>query len=289
MAPDDDRDDWVYPGFGVPTFTQVPDDFIDEVAPRLREGELRVMLYVIRRTYGFGKLADRISINQLCNGIMTRDGRRLDWGTGMSRSAVRRGVDGCIKKGLLTVTREQSKNGEFETNLYALRFRPGVVLEEAHPTAEVVLEEDYPLPFRDPPGSSLTGPRVGLFQTPQQTELQRGTINSSFEPSIGDELVIKVDDRIWIGRYMEDLARELRDQAPLTASTTRACRLFVRSGMARDEFASAMLEARRRTQEHSANIKTLSTTGAEGEKSKMAYWFAVLLDIVGLREQSTGD
>jgi hypothetical protein len=290
MAPEDaERDDWVYAGFGVPTFTQIPDDFIDEVAPHLKEGELRVMLYIMRRTYGFGKLEDRISINQLCNGITTRDGRRLDWGTGMSRSAVRRGVDGCIKKGLLVVTREQSENGEYETNLYALRFRPGVVLEENHPVSGVVPFENHPLPRREPPGSSLADPRVGLFENLQETVQETATRNSSFEDSKDDQLVIKMDDRIVIGRYMEDIARELRDQAPLPASTTRACRLFIRSGMSRDEFTNAMLEARQRTQEHSGNITKLVPEGRVGEKTKLAYWFAVLEDVVGLRERSTGD
>ena len=96
-------------------------------------------------------------------------------------------------------------------------------------------------------------------------------------------------DRIWIGRYMEDLARELRDQAPLPSSTTRACRLFMRSGMHRDEFIAAMLEARRRTQENSGGIKAQAAGGRLGERAKLGYWFACLEDVVGLRERSTGD
>ena len=285
-----EQGDWVYVGFGVPTFTQIPDDFIDEVAPRLKEGELRIMLYIMRRTYGFGKLSDHISINQLCSGITTRDGRRLDWGTGMSRSAVRRGVDGCIAKGLLTVTREQSENGEYETNLYVLRFRPGVVLEENPPEPGVVLEKDHPLTRREPPGSSLAEPGVVLEKNLQErVKQQTESRDRLFDISNDDQLVIKTNDRIWISRYMEDFARELRDQAKLPASTTRACRLFVRSGMTQDQFIESMLEARRRTQENSGNIKKLALAGQVGEKSKLAYWFAVLEDVVGLREQSTGD
>lgn len=115
------------------------------------------------------------------------------------------------------------------------------------------------------------------------------TDKASFEISKDDQLVIKMTDRTWIGRYMEDLARELRDQAPLPSSTTRACRLFMRSGMSRDEFVDAMMEARQRTQANSANIKAMAASGRVGERAKLGYWFACLEDVVGLRERSIGD
>src|SRR6266508_5047024 len=88
-----------FDGFSAPNGTFVPDDVFDVLMPELSEAELRVLLYVIRRTFGFKKNSDTISINQLIGGIKTRDGRVLDRGTGMSRQGVMRGVKGLLEKG----------------------------------------------------------------------------------------------------------------------------------------------------------------------------------------------
>lgn len=67
-----------FAGFSTPNTTAVPDAFFDEVAPNLTEAELRIALYIIRRTFGFKKAVDAISFSQFLNGITTSDGRVLD-------------------------------------------------------------------------------------------------------------------------------------------------------------------------------------------------------------------
>ena len=54
----------------------------------LSGAEVKVMLYIFRRTLGFKRYADNISLNQLLNGIVRRDGTRLDHGTGLSKSTL---------------------------------------------------------------------------------------------------------------------------------------------------------------------------------------------------------
>ena len=66
---------FVLGGFDSPNTTQVPDAFFDVVAPQLTEAELRVALYIIRRTFGFKKDSDTISLRQMVEGIVTKDGR----------------------------------------------------------------------------------------------------------------------------------------------------------------------------------------------------------------------
>ncbi len=69
--------DWTaFPGLYPPLYTQTPDVFFDWVAPFLPEIELRVLLYLIRRTLGFKKQGDQITIEQIAGGIVTRDGTR---------------------------------------------------------------------------------------------------------------------------------------------------------------------------------------------------------------------
>jgi hypothetical protein len=65
-------------------YTPIPNWILDQWSFRLQPAALRVLLYVYRRTRGFGKEADRLSVGQLCAGIIKRDQTRLDGGTGLS-------------------------------------------------------------------------------------------------------------------------------------------------------------------------------------------------------------
>jgi hypothetical protein len=73
----------VFGGFRSPNYTMVPDELFDELLPVLTGSELKVLLYIIRRTFGFKKDADAISLSQMLHGIVTRDGRVLDHGVGI--------------------------------------------------------------------------------------------------------------------------------------------------------------------------------------------------------------
>jgi hypothetical protein len=94
--------DWEhFPGLYPPLYTQTPDVFFDWVAPFLPEIELRVLLYLIRRTLGFKKQGDQITIDQIAGGIVTRDGTRLDWGAQLGERSVQRALAGLEAKGLI--------------------------------------------------------------------------------------------------------------------------------------------------------------------------------------------
>ena len=94
--------DWeAFPGLYPPLYTQTPDVFFDWVAPFLPEIELRVLLYLIRRTLGFKKQGDQITIDQIAGGIVTRDGTRLDWGAQIGERSVQRALSGLEAKGLI--------------------------------------------------------------------------------------------------------------------------------------------------------------------------------------------
>ncbi len=121
-----------YDGFESPNYTPIPNDVFDLLAPELTEAELRILMYVARRTFGFGKSSDAISTAQMTNGIMTKDGRVLDRGTGMSRSAVWRGVKGLVEKGILEVESVRSELGDSDANIYSLRFHEGVTLQKSN-------------------------------------------------------------------------------------------------------------------------------------------------------------
>jgi hypothetical protein len=90
-----------FKGFISPRYTQVPDELFDALMAYLSGAELKVLLYIIRRTFGFKKDSDHISLRQICNGIKTREGDVLDKGTGLSLSTVQialKGPAGALKQ-----------------------------------------------------------------------------------------------------------------------------------------------------------------------------------------------
>lgn len=147
------------------------------------------------------------------------------------------------------------------------------------------IPKDSEMDFEESRRSISKFPSNPLTETTAEINNQR-----SFEISKDQtkRLNITIDDRSLIGRYMEDFAREFRDEAPLASSTTRACRIYVTSGLSMDEFITALLEARRRTQENSGSIQKPASKGNVGEKSKMAYFFRVLEDVSGVKVSITG-
>lgn len=105
----------------IPNSTQIPDVILDQWMAELSGAEFKVLLYVARRTYGFGKESDNISLSQLATGIRRKDGSSLDRGTGLSRSGVKAACNGLIEKGLLIRSGNTSPDGrEPEESTYRL-------------------------------------------------------------------------------------------------------------------------------------------------------------------------
>jgi hypothetical protein len=98
-------------------------------------------------------------------------------------------------------------------------------------------------------------------------------------------------DRARLVDYIEDLAREFNDEAALTVSTSRAMHLYERAGLNLDEFVDALMAARAATKEHSAAIRKQSSRGSTAlgpAKNRMAYFFSVLEDELGLVARKEG-
>jgi phage replication O-like protein O len=115
-----------FQGFQSPTTTPIPDEVFDELMTDLTGAELKVLLYICRRTFGFKKESDTISLNQIADGITTRDGRVLDYGTGLSKRHVQRALKTLEDKHIIRVERRMDDAGVNEINTYALNFLTGV-------------------------------------------------------------------------------------------------------------------------------------------------------------------
>lgn len=112
-----------FEGVESPNGTIFPDVLIDRVMPHLSGAEFKVLAYIVRRTFGFKKESDSISLDQICNGITRRDGSVLDEGTGLARKTAVAAIQGLESKGVILCQRRSSpEKGNLPTT-FALRFR----------------------------------------------------------------------------------------------------------------------------------------------------------------------
>lgn len=129
MATSNHNNGFEFEGFHLPTTTPVPDQVFDTLLFHLTDGELRVLLYIIRRTYGFKKESDNISLSQLVKGIQTKEGKVLDLGAGISKPTATKAIRGLVQKGVIEATRRRSKERGDEATTYKLRFKHTPVLK----------------------------------------------------------------------------------------------------------------------------------------------------------------
>jgi predicted transcriptional regulator len=108
-------------GFASPRYTQVPDELFDDLLPDLTGAELKVLMYVIRRTFGFKRDSDHISLSQMVQGITRKDGSILDRGTGLTKESVIKAARSLVDKGILVRTRVTSVDKGFESTEYSLK------------------------------------------------------------------------------------------------------------------------------------------------------------------------
>jgi len=82
-----------------PNYTQSPNVLFDEIFKTLREGELRIVLVLVRQTFGWHKQWDQISIGMLAEK------------TGMERRSIFRSLSSLMEKGLVE-RKKFGKNGK---------------------------------------------------------------------------------------------------------------------------------------------------------------------------------
>ncbi len=157
--------------FQAPNYTQTPNDFFDTVARTLKEGELRVLLVIMRQTFGWRKEWDKISLSQL----MSK--------TGMAKSAVWSSVKSLLKKGIVKKRKSGQSGGE--ECWYAL-----VVGGEQQPLEKATRKDSnnsYRFSKRTPP-SILKEPPPSSFREPtketttKEINIKENSVNRESTP-----------------------------------------------------------------------------------------------------------
>jgi hypothetical protein len=170
-----------FSGFRRPSYTMVPDELFDELLPELSGAELKVLLFVVRRTFGFKRDADAISLAQMLHGITTREGRVLHRGVGLSKPTLLGALRSLQEKGVLRAARRRSAVKGNEPTVYALRFadradhpapdRPdhaGPGAAARPPLAKKVAQGDGQAALPSPWAKNLPPQQTGPRQTREQ-------------------------------------------------------------------------------------------------------------------------
>jgi hypothetical protein len=94
-----------------------------EDMPDLKSSEFKVLMYILRHTWGFSEYGKpkQISLDEFCKGRKLRGGGRMDRGTGLSTSTVQLCLDSLVEKGHIKKT--SFKNGS-RSNGYELVMLP---------------------------------------------------------------------------------------------------------------------------------------------------------------------
>ncbi len=134
-----------------PNYTQTPNDLFDHWLPLLGEAELKVLLVIIRKTFGWHKKRDRISITQLSEI------------TGLLRETVIKATTSLQSKGII-IKDVKGQAGRQETH-YEL-----VIEEESNNSYPSV--KPTPLVGLDPLGSTDPQKKAYLKETNQKKQQQ---------------------------------------------------------------------------------------------------------------------
>lgn len=107
-----------FKGFERPTdnYSKLPHSFIDLLPTIDTMAEMKVVLYLLRHTWGFSEFGKpkKLTTDEFSNGRKKRDQSRMDAGTGLSENSVRAGLDKAIEHGFITVEIDESDKARIE-------------------------------------------------------------------------------------------------------------------------------------------------------------------------------
>ncbi len=274
-----------FAGVTSPNTTQVPDQYLDELLPVLSGAELKVLLYITRRTFGFKKPSDNISLSQMLHGIRTRDGRTLDRGVGLTKKPLLRAIKSLAAQRIILTERRRSAERGDEPTCYRLNIITTPPVIAADPVVKIVHQG----------GGGETPPRGRVSNSPtqqtaeQETGIQQ-TVSSRSSSSNGIESKPARDHPVPLPEYpavlITEVSEEFGDAGSIRSNLTRAARLLADSQLSPSTFAQRLFEARSITRDeiHRRRLSGSTTPVAK----RMAYFFRVLEDVAGVHPSPRG-
>ncbi len=162
-------------------------------------------------------------------------------------------------------------------------------LEGSHDKVKGTRER--PGPTRQPPQpvTALNGSAPGPASLKDLIAKRRQVSGRPRRGRAGRDTRGQSEERERLRPFLEDFARELGDEAPLSSTITRTLTIFKEADVPPERWSDLLYQARGLTQEHTAQIRKLARGGEEQirRKNKMPYFLATLEQLVGLRPEPT--
>lgn len=118
-------DGLIWDGFTMPDsdFFKMPNDFI-KILPFVGEAELKVIIYVMRHTWGFQEYDThkKITLDEFAHGRKLRNRERMDSGAGLGVTSTKTGIVKAIEHGFLECEIDDSDLGRIKKS-YRLRMK----------------------------------------------------------------------------------------------------------------------------------------------------------------------
>ena len=157
----------------------------------------------------------------------------------------------------------------------------------------MVRKVDHGSPVSSPPVvREVDQQETALQETERQPSKSRRADAGTREPeSIGAALarregqterrqLASASDREILTSYLEEIARELNDRAPLRSTVTRLLRIYQRSDLTSiTSFVEVLFRARAIAREHAGSVRS----GEPGARRPMPYYLAIVEDLLGMR------
>jgi len=120
----DDNQPWEGLSFPNEHFFKVPNGFIEAMSHIDNLSELKIVLYVMRHTWGFQEFDKhkKITIDEFMRGRKMKDGSRMDSGTGLSNRAVIDGTEKAVRHGFLECETDKRDLGRVKKH-YRLKIK----------------------------------------------------------------------------------------------------------------------------------------------------------------------
>lgn len=136
-------------------FFRLPNEWTDIAAEISSLAELKVILYVLRHTWGYAEYdkPKHITADEFSLGRRRGDGTRLDKGTGLSEVSVRDGLKRAVADGLLVEQIDKTDLGRIKKSYYLHTANDDEIVDNS----------------QDVEGKNLTPRRKELTPHPQDT------------------------------------------------------------------------------------------------------------------------
>lgn len=110
--------------------TIFPYALLDRVMANLTGAEFKVLAYIVRRTIGFKRESDTISLDQICSGVKRHDGSSIDGGTGLSKKTAIAALKGLEDKGVIVARKRMSREKGNLPTAFAIRVKDHAALSD---------------------------------------------------------------------------------------------------------------------------------------------------------------